>query len=390
MQMPDFGIYIHIPFCSSICHYCDFVKTNHFNKKLLEAYSQKLLEQFYDLLPFYKHFKTATVYLGGGTPSLMPSFFIEPLLKAIQKEFLCLEITLECNPSTLTERSIASWSALGVCRWTLGVQSLCPEILSFLGRKHQKKHVETSLSLLQKASQKYIQCDLIYGIKKERSLLVTEELSWLVDHGASGLSLYALSLEKGTFFEGKDYACEEKAVEEYISLIQRALELGMNHYEISNLSFFEDGLHNHIYWKGLPYMACGIGAHGLLPLSAEEEYGRRYVIGEPFSSLHLENLHDLFQIHRESKRTFQDAFEEDIMTLLRLKEGVALEYFLNKFPGELGETLWEKIRETLSKKYPDFMIFKNNHITLTLQGMLFHNKIVSEFLYIIEISAPKS
>ncbi|BBH52156.1 coproporphyrinogen-III oxidase family protein [Fluviispira sanaruensis] len=339
-QKSRIGIYLHIPFCPHICPYCDFVKTSKFTKKDVNAFFSELsaqLDFFLEKIPHSQNKEYATVYFGGGTPGLFDAFYYEPLLDKIRDRYFIEETTLETNPLTNIKRRFSDYLSVGFDRITLGAQSLCPETLKILGRKHKRDTVLNNIEWARTAGFDNIQVDLIYGLKKEiRTINVADEIQELNDAGASGVSAYALSIEKRTLFANKDFACDENAASEYLLILNKCKSLGFKQLETSNFSKKET-FHNNIYWYGLPYLGIGTGAHGLLPPSEEHPFGIRYRIGEEKIKSYAPGNDELifsqqehrmknFSIHSEPLRTKQEYLEEMIFTLLRTPNGISLSW----------------------------------------------------------------
>ncbi|MES2615304.1 MAG: radical SAM protein [Bdellovibrionota bacterium] len=342
-QKSAIGFYFHIPFCPHICPYCDFAKTSHFQKKDIDTYFAELLNQleyFLSLLNCTKDKKTyATAYFGGGTPGLFKSKFYLPLLNKLREYYILEEVTLETNPYTNYEKNFLDYKNAGFNRLTLGAQSLCPNTLKTLGRKHTATDILKNLDWAKKSGFAEIQVDLIYGLKKEiRTLCVDEEIQTLYNAGATGISAYFLTLEKRTLFANSDLVDEDNGVEEYLKIINKCKDLGLKQIETSNFSQFE-AKHNNLYWYGLPYVGIGTGAHGLLPPSTENPYGIRYKIGEniqtssPGNDILIyseeEQCKNNFRLIYEKPRTKQEYLEESIFTLLRTPNGLSFDWLIS-------------------------------------------------------------
>ncbi|WP_161597734.1 coproporphyrinogen-III oxidase family protein [Fluviispira multicolorata] len=348
IQKSRIGIYLHIPFCPHICPYCDFVKTSQFSKKDVNAFFSELslqLDYFLNQLPSPISKDHATVYFGGGTPGLFEASFYQPLLNKIREKYILEEVTLETNPLTNIERRFFNYLNVGFDRITLGAQSLCPTTLKTLGRKHSKETIIKNIKWAQKAGFKNIQVDLIYGLKKEiRTLNVEDEIQQLFDAGATGISAYALSIEKRTLFANSDFACDENAANEYLQILNKCKSLGFKQLETSNFSKLETR-HNHIYWHGLPYIGVGTGAHGLLPPTDQFPYGIRYRIGEEKIKSFAPGNDELifsqqdqrmknFSIHYDPPRTKKEYLEEMIFTLLRTPRGIPIKWLIKMTQNE--------------------------------------------------------
>lgn len=346
-QKSQIAFYFHIPFCPHICPYCDFVKTSQFSKSDVGDYFTELHRQtmeFLNLLsPQHTH---GTVYFGGGTPGLFEARFYEPLIELISKRLTIEECTIETNPFTNSTKKIADYKKVGFDRMTLGAQSLCEKTLKVLGRKHTKDDVLRNIDDALQAGISQLQIDLIYGLKHGlRSHTLSSEIETVVQKGATGISAYALSIEKRTLFANSDWANDDSAADEYVQLYETCTTLGLRQIETSNFSKFE-ARHNNIYWYGLPYFGIGTGAHGLLPPTTQHPFGCRYSVGQIESELAPgdDNLKELttaqrFVVTYEEPRTMQQYIDELVFTTLRTPCGLSLKTVENV----IGSSVFEKL-----------------------------------------------
>ena len=331
-QLPALGIYVHIPFCAHICPYCDFVKTNVFPRKNISVYFEEITRQLEDFLSrpdiLLLSRSKVTIYFGGGTPGLFPGRFYAPLIKLVKKQFTVVECTIETNPLMNSERLLEGWIDVGINRLTLGAQSLCPRILGILGRKHTPDLVLENLGTARRCGMKQVQVDLIYGLRPgTRSHSLDDEVTKLVDAGATGFSAYALTIEPQTAFGNQpQLAHEDQAWNDYCTIYNNMMKYGFFQWETSNYSWYEP-LHNSLYWNNIPYIGVGTGAHGLLPS------GERYCIGKTHQQ--VPGIHDfsklqdpidskeLFNIHFEPKPSTTNKVTELVYTTLRTWQGLS-------------------------------------------------------------------
>lgn len=324
---PDFGfgLYVHWPFCTRICPYCDF---NVYAAKDRESESLLVsilddISRHRDLLP--DHPPLTSIYLGGGTPSLLQPDDVERLLVRAHQSFglaANCEVTLEANPNDVLGRDLAAWRAAGVNRLSVGLQSLNDGALSFLGRDHDseagRRAAERALAIFETVS-----LDMIYARPGQSADDWTCELQQALELGAPHLSLYELTIEERTAFgrraargELVPMSGDEQAV--LYELTQDVCEsFGLPAYEISNhgRSAAHHSRHNLTYWNGGDWIGAGPGAHGRLTLS-----GRRYAtLAEPRP--------DLYSKHPAAEAAGQElsraeAGEELLMMGLRSVEGI--------------------------------------------------------------------
>lgn len=348
------GIYVHVPFCPHICPYCDFVKTARFNRKDVESYFVALEKQF-DMLveDVPADLQTATLYLGGGTPSLFPASYYKMLVDKIRSRFELEEFTIETNPFTNVAGAFRQWAELGVTRITLGAQSLDDEVLKYLGRKHTREDVFANLGSALDAGIKDVQVDLIFGLKAGfAGRNIGSEISQLAQKGATGVSCYLLTIEKSTAFLNEQSATDEDAILEYQQVCDASSAAGFVQFETSNFSR-RPAIHNRLYWYGLPYLGLGTGAHGLLPPDIGHPFGRRYQVGilPSRTSAGDDNLsfskdnEKLFEVEfSHDVRSRNDVVQELLLTLLRTKEGVPLRWLESVFPEEVLAAFWNEPR----------------------------------------------
>jgi oxygen-independent coproporphyrinogen-3 oxidase len=358
-QLSRMGVYVHVPFCPHICPYCDFVKTSRFSRAGVEAFFVRAAAQAAELLPRFVDFARATsapgmggmggtdgmggipdtrpwstLYFGGGTPGLFPAKAFAPLVEVVARLLRVEEFTIETNPYTNSGIRFREYAELGIDRVTLGAQSLCPDTLRFLGRKHSPEDVLRSLSAAREAGIGQVQVDLIYGLADGiRGISLREEVARLAAAGATGISAYALTIEERTPFgrSAGPRADDDRAADEYAELLEACAAAGFRQVESSNFSS-QEAKHNNIYWYGLPFLGLGTGAHGLLPPAPGEPFGNRYRVGiSPTErapgddDLRYEDeaaLESLFTLEPEESRTGQAYLDEMIFTLLRTPDGL--------------------------------------------------------------------
>lgn len=278
----DFGIYFHIPFCRSICRYCDFVKSARFDAKLLDAYVENLNSLCLSYLNKLqiKPGSVSSVYFGGGTPSLL-GIELKPLLDVLHPYLKRdAEISLETNPEDLTCDKLNLWKNIGVNRLSIGIQTFDEIGLQFLTRQHSK---HDSIEAVGRASGYFqnINLDLIYGWQNQSRRSWQKDLEIAIDLSVPHLSLYNLTYEAKTALGQmlKKGATKATNDDELYYLYNQARKYlgkhGFSHEEISNWT--KPGFscrHNWLYWQALPFIGVGSGAHGFL--ADEGAFGLRY------------------------------------------------------------------------------------------------------------------
>lgn len=269
-RRPATGIYLHTPFCREICPYCDFTvarpQTGQ-GRRFVERLCQRL-EAASSRGPFADR-QIASVYLGGGTPSLLPLAGIARILQTIRAGFALeaeAEITLEANPESVNPRRIEAWLSAGVNRISLGVQALDDPTLGFLGRTHRAAQAASALALLRRAGLRSLAADLIAGVPAQDSRVWRQGVRRLLEIGVDHLSVYGLTLHAGTPFgdqqkRGELMIDEDEQAERYEEGVELAEAAGLARYEVSNLARpGHRSRHNRIYWDGDDYLGLGPGA----------------------------------------------------------------------------------------------------------------------------------
>lgn len=332
-QRARLGIYVHVPFCTSICPYCDFTKTGRFSKQDVDTFFVRAERQLRQLLTEVPRKDVCcTLYFGGGTPGMFPADRYAPLVAAVRERMEIEECTLEMNPFHRAPGRFRAYREMGVNRITLGVQALSEKALQFLGRRHTASMALSTVELARSEGIDQVQVDLMYGLPNGlRSGPLSDEIDRLAAVGATGFSTYALTVEARTRFgllEGVEPAEGSVAVE-YSDIATMCARHGMERRETSNYSRYE-AKHNNIYWYGWPYLGVGTGAHGLLPESDVHPFGRRYQVG--LNILERDRGDDALPFFGEADRLFAPLFEPDrlesqyrdemIYTLLRTSSGI--------------------------------------------------------------------
>ena len=263
------GIYIHIPFCKSRCRYCDFFSTTQLEKR--EAYIHAVIEEWQTYHPRWSKQEIRTIYLGGGTPSLIPIESLRLLLHSILSNIdpaSVQEITLEANPGDITAENIRAWCAMGINRLSMGVQSFNDRLLQLVGRRHTAEQAIQAVKTSQAEGISNISIDLMYALPgqtmTEWQADIAQALALQVPH----ISSYGLIYEEGTpltkcLEQGKVIAIdEEEEMQMYDYLVEQLTQHGYEHYEVSNFALpGQYSQHNSSYWNDTPYLGLGAGAH---------------------------------------------------------------------------------------------------------------------------------
>lgn len=253
-------IYVHVPFCEVICHYCHFytARTHGADQPaFFRALATDLSRQESSLGP-----ELEAIYFGGGTPAASPPELIAGFLSSLRGRISPrTEITLEANPTNITPERARAWKSAGINRISMGVQSLNDELLRKLGRMHSGNEAQRALSVL-RAEIENVSCDLMYAVPGQKEEEPGENALELVKAGASHLSAYHLTLEKEHFLHSS-LPPDDFAWRQIHGIAERLLPLGFQHYEVASFAApGKQSRNNKNYWSGGPYLAFGPSAHG--------------------------------------------------------------------------------------------------------------------------------
>ena len=367
------GIYVHIPFCRKACHYCNFhfSTTLHQKNALLDALLKEIRISADKSGP-----EIATVYFGGGTPSMLEAGELFRLLDAVRMHFPVAadaEYTLEANPDDINPNNLASWKSMGINRLSLGIQSFRNEDLRWMNRSHDAAQALRSLDQIAEAGFTNFSADLIFGTPGLGDDAWLEQVAELTRRRVPHISAYALTVEPSTALDsmvrqGKKENPEPGTQARQFTLLMEAMEAaGYEHYEISNFAL--PGMrsrHNSAYWSGAIYHGFGPSAHAYdgrtrrWNVSNNAAYIR--ALGEDRIPFELETL------------TEEQHFNEYLMTRLRTMEGIDLAYVREHWGND-----WANALETGAAVYlkGGHAIRQGNRIMLTREGKLFADGIAA-------------
>lgn len=266
------ALYIHIPFCVKKCNYCDF---NSFEAlELIPAYLEALKKEISDLKG--KGYTVSTVYIGGGTPTILKDEELVSLLEILHQSVHITsdaEVTIEANPGTLTRQKLLSLKTMGINRLSLGLQAYQNRLLKIMGRIHTVEEFEKNYETARKIGFDNINVDLMFGLPEQQVEDFYKTLEYLVGLCPEHISCYALSVEDGTPFYrlwqkgALPLPSEEDEREMYHRAVEFLTGKGYNHYEISNFAVSKrESKHNMVYWSYKDYLGLGAGAHSFLTM----------------------------------------------------------------------------------------------------------------------------
>ncbi len=314
--MRKLGIYVHIPFCKQKCAYCDFCSFCADNQ-MVEQYFSSLRKEIEKKAN--KDFLISTIYFGGGTPSFVDEKHIVRTIETIKNNFsVCedAEITIECNPCSVTKEKLVAYKNAGANRISFGVQSFDDEVLSIIGRLHKSSQAEDAILLAKEIGYENISADLMIGLPKQTRQMMEKDICKLVGLGVNHISTYMLMLEEETpLFERIEkreieVPSEDEQVEFYDFVVEQLSSYGFEQYEVSNFAKGKTySKHNMNYWRRGEYLGFGLSAHSFLSevRFANSNTFEGYENGEiPF-------------VEKLSK---EEIFEEFVMLGLRYFEGV--------------------------------------------------------------------
>ncbi len=380
ISFPMAGIYIHIPFCRRACHYCDFYfSTNRHNQaQVIHAMVQEMhLQQTY--LP---EKIIETVYIGGGTPSLIDHTLLAEIFNALYKNFSVsphAEVTLEANPDDLTLQALSFYASLGVNRLSIGVQSFHDATLVFLNRTHSAQQAIVAYEYARAAGFNNINLDLIFAIPGQCLQEVERDVDQLVRLNPEHVSAYALTIEERTTFgrwlkKGSLIPTSEEEEASAFLLVADALTAaGYTHYEISNYAkpAFQSR-HNSNYWKQIPYLGIGPSAHSFNGVSRQANVAHKY--------RYIEHINRGIVPATVEPLSLPDRINEYILTGLRTSAGIDLDYLQRFFSYPLNSRQLSYIEQCQQLGYAKAL---NNRLWLTRTGMLLADRIAAE-LFIVK------
>ena len=263
-------IYVHVPFCKSFCTYCDFYSEICSGKEQ-NLFVEELCREIESRRPEIEStLELNTLYIGGGTPSVLEPELLKRIVDTLDYGPYT-EFTVEVNPDDITPAYAAFLKGLGVTRVSMGVQSFNDDILRWMNRRHDANGALRAFSHLRAAGFDNISIDLIYGLSQLTPELWAETLAQTLELAPEHISAYQLTVEEGSplagMIENGSYAeaSEEACAAQYKVLCDRLREAGYHHYEISNFALpGKEAVHNSAYWRRVPYVGLGPGAHSLI------------------------------------------------------------------------------------------------------------------------------
>ena len=373
------GLYIHIPFCEHKCDYCDFYSLTGFDDYV--RYTDSVILQMEDYSKQVSDYVVDTIYIGGGTPTVLPVKRMLEIIDSIYRNFEVspdVEFTMEANPATVNLRMLRKYRKAGVNRLSIGMQSAIDEELRELSRIHTFDDSFECYEMARRAGFENINIDVMYGIPGQTRYSLGYTLEQICDLEPEHISIYGLKIEEGTpFYEKRillNLPDEDAEFDMYKYAVDYLVFRGYKHYEISNFAL--DGLqckHNLKYWNCMEYIGIGPAAHSYFK-------GRRYSYKRSVAMFMdaMEYVDAGVDIIEEDYAIApEERIDEYIMLKLRLREGINENEFKEKFGKDFGEMFSKELKMYIEN---GFMEYKNDHYFFTTKGMYVSNYILSTFL----------
>jgi len=373
------GIYVHIPFCTRKCNYCDFPSLPGMNG-YFNDYAGAVCMEIESIASNFSSMTADSVFFGGGTPSVLPPNCIAKMVNSLSKNLKIsenAEISIEINPGTVSRDKAVAYKELGFNRISIGLQSASNSILKFMGRIHTREMFEECVDLVKESGFSNINADVIFGVPNQTMEDFRETIELVLAKGVTHVSCYSLKIEEGTPWYELNEKGELPPVDEdleremYYWTIRRLNDAGFKHYEISN--FAKPGFqskHNIKYWTGRPYIGFGAAAHS-------------YINNTRYSN--IANPVEYIRRTKEGKSTMDsvehigpdEKLSERFILGLRLVDGINLKDLELEFGSEALKKYDGKIKMLIGK---NLLCFENDMLKLTKAGLDFANQVWLEFI----------
>ncbi|HOY90286.1 MAG TPA: radical SAM family heme chaperone HemW [Bacteroidales bacterium] len=365
-------LYIHVPFCRYRCPYCSFYSTLYLNDDTKNQFVSASINEI-KLKDFLLSKNLKTIYLGGGTPSMLSITDIAKIFNEINRNHQIddnAEITIEANPEDITKELVIGWQKIGINRVSLGVQNINEKHLQFLGRKHTKKQIINAIETLKNADFKNISLDFIIGLPEENIEDLKNNFQIILEYKIPHFSSYLLTIEEKTRLSNivhkhpEILQDDDTTIKNISQWYLWAKNNGYQHYEVSNFAISPfQSKHNSSYWTQKNYIGIGPSAHSYIhPYRLWNTSSLRN-----YNNVKNDKLDFQYEIHNE-----KNIFNEYIMTRLRLKEGVDLSDLTLRFNKKIAQYFIDQ-----ANKIPkEFIIKTDDKIYLTEEGWLIMDRIL--------------
>lgn len=370
------GIYIHIPYCHKACHYCNF----HFstNLKTINSTVEAICHEAGLVASEFSQVHFVTLYIGGGTPSLLHPGQLKKILHSVRENFRLTsqETTLEANPEDLLPEKLEEWLGLGIDRLSIGIQTFDEQFLRQFNRNHTSQQAFDALKQARRAGFLKYNVDLIFGFPGQSMDQWLSDLHRAIDLQPQHLSVYSLTREEGTAF---DYMVRRRMIQEadeglmsemFFAARELLTSTGYQQYEISNYALpGYHALHNSNYWKGEPYIGLGPSAHSYTGTH------RRWNISN--NALYEKSLANGEKWYEEELLTPEIHFNELVITGIRTIWGIDMDRCLNLLRDEQKDQWLKKVDQLIEKNQ---LKKEKNHIILHPDYLFISDRIAIELM----------
>jgi len=378
--MKELGLYIHIPFCVSKCHYCNFVSYSGLDN-LKNDYKKAVIKEIIAFSSKAKEHLVTSIYVGGGTPSCFENGGVKDIVNTIKLHYNVsdkAEISIEANPNSITPEKVAEWKECGINRVSIGLQSSDDNLLKLINRPHTKKDYLNAISLLKKNKFKNVNTDIMLGLPTQTLKQVKDTLKLVLKTSIPHVSAYSLILEEDTPLykmvkENKlNLPNEDDVVKMYDFVNKTLLKHKIYRYEVSNFAKKNhECLHNKNCWDMVEYVGFGVGANSYFN---GIRWGNITKVDEYIKNNELDFSIEDFK----ENQSLEDLFDEYIMLKLRTTEGLDLNKIKDNYNKDLLVDKKEEINTLL--KYGLIKI-KNNFLSATDKGFKVLNQIIIDLVY---------
>ncbi len=394
LALPPLSLYIHVPWCVRKCPYCDFNSHEHEGAGELpeEDYVSALLDDLQHDLAYVQQREIESIFIGGGTPSLLSAHAYDRLFNGLQKSLHFsrdIEITLEANPGTAEREKFADYYSAGINRLSLGIQSFDPQQLKNLGRIHDQHDAERAIDYARKAGFNRLNLDLMYGLQEQTPDAALADLHKAIRFAPEHLSWYQLTIEPNTAFykHTPPLPPEDALIDMQDAGLALLQEQGLQRYEIS--AFAREGeasRHNLNYWRFGDYLGIGAGAHAKLTEPHKNRILRLRKRKQPTHYLQAAK-HSLSQASTNLLVRYpymadanpiesQDLPVEFLLNALRLREG----FSISQFESLTGLPFSGHLKQVESLQHQGLLTIEGERITTTARGYQFLNTVLEAFL----------
>ncbi|MGN0765236.1 MAG: radical SAM family heme chaperone HemW [Christensenellales bacterium] len=375
--MENIGVYIHIPFCLSRCYYCDFVSSIA-KQEQIDRYVEAVVKEIKLLARQIKyHYIVDTVYIGGGTPSVLSAKQLGHIVFNLRKALKCdiREFTVEVNPCSVDRAKITAYKRMGVTRVSIGVQTFNPEIAKSIGRRHTP---EQAMQAVKWVVESGLDCsvDAMLGLPNQSIEDIDEFVEIVRDNAVGHVSAYMLKLEEGTaMYDAKqrgqlDLPDEDATCDMYDHIKARLEDIGFHRYEVSNFCREDkESKHNLKYWQCKQYVGVGLGAHSLI--------GNRRLYNPSNFEEYYDNIDNGKLAQKlEQKLSLKDMMDERIMLGLRMDEGMDIVRFNADFDIDFLDTYRQKLQ-----KVQQYLNVSKERVSIKQEYMGVMNSIISQLIF---------